>query len=61
MKKESIVTVENRLVEVSVEHFKQLLRDRLIRIASEYDVEGIHHNRALYQHPNTGAWYVSER
>lgn len=48
-----------RLLEVSVEEFKKLLTQRKIRPASLEDVNGTHHKRPLYRHPNTGQYYVS--
>lgn len=48
-----------RLKEVSVEEFKKLLNQKLIRPASLQDVEGLHHQRDLYKHPNTGQYYVA--
>lgn len=51
----------SRIRQVDVEEFKRLLADRLIRPASLQDVEGLHHNRALYKHPNTGQFFVAVR
>ncbi len=43
---------------VSAEEFKRLLADKLIRPASLQDVEGLHHKRPLYSHPNTKQYFV---
>lgn len=48
-----------RLKAIDTETFKALLAMKRIRPASLEDVYGTHHKRALYQHPNTGAYYVS--
>lgn len=47
-----------RIKHVSAKEFKQLLKDKRIRGASLNDVEGTHHKRTLYVHPNTGELYV---
>jgi hypothetical protein len=48
-----------RLVDVSVEEFKKLLLSKKIRPASLEDVNGTHHKKKLYKHPNTGQYYVA--
>jgi hypothetical protein len=48
-----------REVSISVHGFKRLLELKLIRPASLDDVQGTHHKRDLYRHPNTRAWYVA--
>lgn len=45
---------------VKVEEFKALLKAGKIRPASLQDVEGLHHRRPLYRHPNTGAWFTEK-
>lgn len=50
---------ETRLVQTTVEEFKELLKAGKIRPASLEDVNGTHHTRALYKHPNTKAWFVA--
>jgi hypothetical protein len=40
------------------ETFKRLLQEKRIRPASLDDVWGTHHDRPIYEHPNTGAPYV---
>ena len=49
----------NRIKVISVDEFKHLLINNLIRLASLQDVEGIHHQRPLFRHPNTGAYYTT--
>lgn len=49
---------KKRLKDVSVEEFKALLISKKIRPASLQDVEGLHHKRNLYRHPNTKEYYV---
>lgn len=49
---------QDRTVETTVAEFKQLLEARKIRPASLDDVQGTHHNRPLYRHPNTMSYYV---
>lgn len=46
---------------ITVEEFKAMLSAKLIRPATVQDVEGLHHKRNLYKHPNTGQWYVATR
>jgi hypothetical protein len=48
-----------RILTVSVAEFKRLLETKHIRPASLEDVNGTHHTRALYRHPNTKQWYVA--
>lgn len=51
--------METRQQLVTKEEFKALMTNRQIRPASLQDVEGIHHQRPLYQHPNTKQWWVA--
>ena len=48
----------DRIQSVSTEEFVALLHTKQIRPASLDDVQGTHHKRALYKHPNTGQFYV---
>ena len=50
--------MKNRVKEVSLDEFIQLLREGKIRGASVDDVNGTHHKRALYRHPNTQQFFV---
>ena len=50
---------EKRTKVVTPDEFRALLKAKLIRAASLYDVEGTHHTRPLYRHPNTGDWFVA--
>lgn len=47
-----------RVVALSPEQFRALLGIRVLRGASLQDVEGLHHQRPLVRHPNTGEWFV---
>lgn len=47
-----------RLKETTVEEFKEMLKAKKIRPASLEDVNGTHHSRPLYKHPNTGQYYT---
>jgi hypothetical protein len=51
----------SRETKVTPEEFIALLRGKLIRPASLEDVNGTHHKRALYKHPNTGQWFVATK
>jgi hypothetical protein len=51
----------SRETKVGVEEFKSLLQNKKIRPASLNDVEGTHHKRKLYKHPNTGQWFVENK
>ena len=51
-------TAKARIKDIDTETFKTLLRAKKIRAASLQDVEGLHHNRPLYRHPNTGQLYT---
>lgn len=48
-----------RLQHIDTETFKALLAAKLIRPASLNDVHGTHHQRALYEHPNTKQYFVA--
>ena len=50
-----------RLKVVTVEEFKELLKVKAIRPASLEDVNGTHHSRHLYKHPNTAQYYVETK
>lgn len=50
-----------RLQVVTEAEFRELLRAKLIRPASLEDVNGTHHKRNLYRHPNTQQYYVAVR
>lgn len=47
-----------RLQQVTVDEFKRLLAEKRIRPASLEDVNGTHHQRPLYKHPNTQQYWV---
>ena len=44
--------------QIEPEKFEQMLKAGLIRPASVDDVWGTHHDRPIYDHPNTGQPYV---
>lgn len=48
----------SRIHHVSEATFRTLLASGAIRPASLDDVLGTHHNRPLYRHPRTQAWFV---
>ena len=50
--------IRSRVRSVSAEQFRELLEAKKIRAASLEDVNGTHHQRVLYQHPNTGQYWV---
>lgn len=52
--------LDKRLKTVSTEEFKQMVNNRTIRSASMEDILGTHHQKPLYQHPNTGYLWVQQ-
>jgi hypothetical protein len=50
----------DRIVKTTSEEFKALLAARKIRPASLEDVNGTHHKRPLYIHPNTKQYWVAK-
>ena len=53
--------IKKRTQEVSRDDFKKMLLAKEIRPASLEDVNGTHHKRPLYKHPNTGQYYTKVR
>jgi hypothetical protein len=49
------------VIEISVDEFKKMLKNKEIRPASLEDIWGTHHNRPIYQHPNTKQPFVKIR